>query len=690
MQPATLKCAYTAPTGPAAGRHASTRSPAAPGPLPRPKKGRPGLRSPSAGAGVTVFAVAGALIWANAQPAGYEAFWATRLELGLGSTRLGWSLHTWVDSGLMTLFFLVVGLEARKEFDLGDLRERSRLVLPVTASLIAMAVPVGIYLAVNHGGPAAHGWGVAMSTDSALALGAFAMVARGVPDQVRAFLLALFVVDDVAALLLVIFAYGDAIRPAPALLALGSFSALLFARKWAPAASRRTDLLFGAGTWAALMFSGIEPPVAGLLIGLATTARAPQRTDLEHATGLVRLFREQPDAARARAATVGLSASLSANARLQHLFHPWTTFVIVPAFALANAGIPLSAQVLAQAATSPVTIGIVAAYVLGKPAAVIAGSWAIARSSRGRLSSPVGWGAVLGSGTLAGVGFTVSLLIATLAFTGAHLEQAKVGVLTAATLSTVTSWAVYRIIDLLPATRRHRALLGDGARPNDLGDEVDTDRDHVRGAKDAPITVVEYGDFECPYCSRTEPATRELLTQHPDVRYVWRHLPLGDIHPHARLAAEAAEAAAAQGAFWAMHTRLLEKQDHLDLGDLMAHAEELGLDTARFRGELLSGTHRPVVDRHIASADANGVTGTPTFFINGRLYTGSHDAAALAGAIETAREELGLASPAVHASGSTGGSRLARVVLHAPARRPGEPAGTPAHGRCGRRDKSAA
>ncbi|WP_411093369.1 Na+/H+ antiporter NhaA [Streptomyces sp. 049-1] len=666
MQRAAPQCTYEAAPSSNRGPNTADRPGSLSGVLRRAGRSWSGLHGPSAGAAITAVAVVAALIWANTGPETYEAFWETRLEAGLGSLHVGWNLRTWVDSGLMTLFFLVVGLEARKEFDLGDLRERSRLVLPVAASLIAMAVPVGIYLAVNHGGTAAHGWGVAMSTDSALALGAFAMVARGVPDQVRTFLLTLFVVDDVVALLLVIFAYGDGVSPAPTLLAAASFAALLAARRWRPSTRSRSDLAFGVGTWAALMFSGIEPPVAGLLIGLVTSARSPLRSDLEHATGLVRLYREQPSPARAKSATAGVSASLSSNARLHHLFHPWTTLLIVPLFALSNAGIQIDATRLTQAATAPVTLGIVLAYVVGKPVAVVLGTWSVTRSSNGRVSVPVGWGAVVGSGTLAGVGFTVSLLIATLAFHGEQLDHAKIGILAAAVLSTMTSWAVYRVIDLLPGVRRRNALLGDSTGVRDLHGAVDMDRDHVRGPLTAPITIIEYGDFECPYCSRTEPATRRLLASHPDIRYVWRHLPLSDVHPQARLAAEAAEAAASQGAFWDMHSILLERQDRLRLTDLISHAEELGLDVTRFERELLGGDHRKQVDRHIADADANGVAGTPTFFINGKRHHGSHDVATMSEAIQRARAELRPSTPADHAAGPGATWKGSRTILPTP------------------------
>ncbi|WP_220295919.1 Na+/H+ antiporter NhaA [Streptomyces sp. MBT84] len=297
------------------------------------------------------------------------------------------------------------------------------------------------------------------------------------------------------------------------------------------------------------------------------------------------------------------STPRSANARLQHALHPWTTYLIVPLFALANAGIRIDSGLLHSSVTSPVTLGIVLSCTLDKPLGVLAGSWAVDRVSRGRLRPSVGWGAVLGSGTLAGVGFTVSLLIATLAFTGPQLDQAKTGVLSAVAVSTASSWLLYRLIALLPGPRRRQALLGDTGQLLDLDEPADASRDHIRGPADALSTVVEYGDFECPHCGAAEPVTRELLTTHPQVRYVRRHLPLGGVHPHAGLAAEAAEAAAAQGAFWPMHALLLGRQDHLDISNLIAYADELGLDVQRFERDLRDRVHRPTVERHMASAE---------------------------------------------------------------------------------------
>ncbi|WP_063766951.1 Na+/H+ antiporter NhaA [Streptomyces sp. NRRL S-813] len=594
------------------------------------------LSGESGGAAVLVAALLAALTWSNAFPALYRAAWGVQLSLGLGGSRLVLDLRTWIDNGLMTFFFLLVGLEARTELDLGELRERRRLLLPVGAGMMAMAIPVAIYLAVNHTGPSAHGWGVAMSTDSALALGIFSVMSRRLPGRIRTFLLALFVVDDLVALLVIATFYSHDIRPVPLAVAGASFAAILATRTLP--VRRRGGLVIALGTamWAGLMGSGVDPVVAGLAIGLVTSAYAPLRTDLERATGLVRLFREQPSPHRARSAVVGMVSALSDNARLQHRYHAWTTYGIVPLFALANGGITMNAGLLRGAASSPVTIGIFLAYVIGKPISIVVTSWAVARLSRGQLRPPVGWAAVAGSGAIAGIGFTVSLLIANLAFSGRLLEEAKIGILAAAAASAVLSWTVYRTTALLPQAARNRALIGSTPPLLDLVGGIDPARDHVRGPERAAVTVVEYGDYECPHCSEADPVTRDLLLSRPDVRYVWRHLPLSDVHPHARLAAEAAEAAAAQGAFWRMHALLLQHQDRLEMGDLLGYAADLGLDVRRFHRDLRRRAHAERVERDIISADRNGVSGTPTFFFNGQRHHGAHDLDALMHALDAA------------------------------------------------------
>jgi Na+/H+ antiporter NhaA len=599
------------------------------------------LRTESGSAGILLAAVVAATVWANVDIGNYERIWHTTLSLRLGGAHVTRDLRTWINSGLMTLFFLVVGLEARREFDLGDLRERRRFVLPLAAGLVGMAVPVCIYLIANAGHSSAQGWGVAMSSDTALALGLLALLGRDVPDRVRVFLLTVFVVDDLAALVVIAVAYSDHVDVMHLLIAVAAFVVLLATT--ALGVRRRTVfVVLAIVMWAALLASGVDPVVAGLALGLSASAYSPARGELEEATLLVKLFREQPTSGLARSATAGIVSTLSPNERIQTFFHPWTSYVIVPLFALANAGIELRGGFLREAYTSPITLGVLIGYVVGKPIAVVFTSWLVRRLSMGRIRPPVGWAAVLGSGTIAGIGFTVALLIADRAFSGTALAEAKLGALSAGIVASVSTWLVYRSTAALSPRRRARALLGDVRVIQDLVPEVDPERDHIRGPIDASITVIEFGDFECPYCGQAEQVARELLAD-TDLRFVWRHLPLTDVHPSAQLAAEAAEAAAAQGEFWPMHDLLIDHQDQLKPADLLRHAADLGLDVDRFRDDLKRHAHEARVAQDVESADVSGATGTPTFFINGQRHYGAYDLGSLKAAINTARAQLHVA-----------------------------------------------
>jgi protein-disulfide isomerase len=195
---------------------------------------------------------------------------------------------------------------------------------------------------------------------------------------------------------------------------------------------------------------------------------------------------------------------------------------------------------------------------------------------------------------------------------------------------------LFRTTALLPHRLRIRALLGSAEPPVDLAIDVDSDRDHIRGPLDAPVTVVEYGDFECPYCGQAEPVIRELLRDFGDVRYVWRHLPLNDVHPNTQLAAEASEAAGDQGTFWEMHDLLLTHQDALRPAELTSYARRLGLDVERFTNDLREHAGAARVAEDVDSADLSGVSGTPTFFINGRRHYGAYDIDTLSAAVRIA------------------------------------------------------
>ncbi|MBD2899003.1 Na(+)/H(+) antiporter NhaA [Actinomadura sp. RB99] len=595
------------------------------------------LRTETGGAMVLLVATVAALIWANVSVSSYETFWGTEASLRAGRHALSMDLRTWINSGLMTLFFFVVGLEARREFDMGELRERRRLALPLAAGIGGMVVPVGIYLAINAGGPALHGWGTAMSTDTAFALGVLTLVGKRFPGRLHAYLLTVTVVDDLVALLVIGTVYSEDVSAGPLLIAAGLLGVTLLVRA-AGVARMPVYAVLGLAAWLALNASGVEPIVVGLAMGLLTYAYPAARTDLERASEVFRLFREQPTPELARSARTGVAAAISPNERLQQLYHPWTSYVIVPLFALANAGIPVSAGFLRHAFTSPVTLGILVGYVVGKPVGILGLSWLVTVVSRGRLRPPVGWAAVGGGGAIAGIGFTAALLIATLAFTGDRLAEAKVGILSAALLASVLTWLVVRVTALLPARPRVVALLGTAQTVIDLAAPVDPERDHVRGPERAPVTVVEYGDFECPYCGQAEPVIRELLAGQGDVRYVWRHLPLTDVHPQAHLAAQAAEAAAAQDAFWEMHDLLFRHQDALQAKDLVRYAGELGLDVARFRDDLRRSAGSARIAEDVDSADLSGVSGTPTFFVNGRRHHGAYDLESLQHAVRIARK----------------------------------------------------
>jgi Na+/H+ antiporter NhaA len=600
------------------------------------------LRTEAGSAGVLLGAIVIALVWANVADGSYERFWHTDLTITLGDIHVvGMSLREWVNSGLMTFFFLVVGLEARREFDLGDLRDRRRFLLPASAGIVAMALPIVIFLIINRGGPGAVGWGVAMSTDTALALGLLALVGRRVPDQARLFLVSVVVVDDVVALLVIAIAYTEKIETMPLIIAIVLF-AFTFLMVRIGVKSGYAYVPFGAAIWGAMLASGIDPVVAGLALGLTAAAYTPARGALEQATEGFRSFREQPTPELAQFARVSLVQTLSPNDRLQRTYQPWSSYLIVPLFGLANAGIAIDGSFLRRAMTSPVTMGVFIAYVVGKPIAVTGVSALITWASRGRIRPAVGWASVLGTGTIAGMGFTVSFLIADLAFEGTELAEAKLGVLFAVVASAVITWLVFRVTFLLPTAKSAVAMLGDSDQLTDLIPEVDEERDHVRGPANASVTVVEYGDFQCPYCGRAEPAVRELLTD-DDLRFVWRNLPLTDVHPQAQTAALAAEAAGLQGKFWEMHDLLLKNQAFLKITDLLRYATKLGLDTERFHDDMLRSATSDRISEDVESADISGVSGTPTFFINGRRHYGAYDVPTLQEEIRTARKRAKIA-----------------------------------------------
>jgi Na+/H+ antiporter NhaA len=594
------------------------------------------LATETGSAAVLFGGVVAALIWANVSFASYESIWQMPLTIRIGAGGVSLSLRDWINSGLMAFFFFVVGLQARREFDLGELRERRRLALPVLAGIGGMVVPIAIFLGINAGAGSARAWAVALSTDTALALGILALSGRALPDRLRVFLLTVTLVDDLAALVIIVVFYRSSIQTPDLLVGVGLFAVILIVR----ALRVRVGMVYfvlAVGCWAAVLRSGIDPIVVGLAMGVITYAYPAPRSELERASSLFRQFREQPTPEFARVARTSVRLALSPNDRLQELYHPWVSFAIVPLFALANAGVPLSGLVVGRAFTSVITLGILLGYMIGKPVGIVSSTFLATVVSRGRIRPPVGWASVVGAGTVAGVGFTLPLLIAGLALRAEQLQQAKIGIIATMVTAAGLTWGLTRVTARLPRDRRGRALFGTTNVITDLAVPVDPDRDHIRGPAESLVTVVEYGDFECPYCGQAEPIVRELLAEHGEARYVWRHLPLTDVHPNAQLAAEAAEAAAVQGGFWAMHDLLISHQDALTQAHLIGYAGELDLDIDQFQRDLDEHRGANHVAADVESADLSSVGGTPTFFINERRHYGAYDIATLSAAIRNAK-----------------------------------------------------
>jgi Na+/H+ antiporter NhaA len=279
-----------------------------------------------------------------------------------------------------------------------------------------------------------------MSTDTAFALGLLTLFGRRAPDRLRAFMLTVVIADDLLALVVIALVYSDSIDLMPLIWAAGLFAVALVMLRGLELRRGLPYLVLAGAMWVAALESGVEPLVVGLAFGLLVWATPAARSDLEHAGRRFREFREQPTPELQRVAHESIRTAISPNERLQLIYHPWTSYVIVPLFALANAGIAIDGDFLERAAGSPITLGVLVGYVAGKPLGIVGTALLVTWLSRGRLRPTAGWGAVAGAGASAGVGFTVSLLVATLAFDGAQLEEAKAGILAAPVGAAAVTW----------------------------------------------------------------------------------------------------------------------------------------------------------------------------------------------------------------------------------------------------------
>lgn len=590
------------------------------------------LRTESGSATLLVAATALALAWANsAWSTSYEALWETEASIALGTFELSMHLSHWINDGLMAVFFLVIGLEVRRDLSVGELTERRRVVLPILAGVGGLVVPALLYLAVNPGSEAAQGWGIVIGSDTAFLLGTLALVGPATSTQLRVFLLTLMVFDDLVAVTVIGVVYSDEIVPGALAVGLVAVALLVVLRRlgvWRTWPYVVVMLVL----WVATVESGLHASIAGMSAGLLIPSHLPRRVDVEGAARRFTAFRQSPLPEVGRSAQEAVARAVPVNERLQVNLLPWAGYVIVPIFALANAGVDLRGGALGEALRSPITWGVVLGLVGGKIIGICAGTYVGVRLKLGRLPQGVGPGHLLGGATLSGIGFTVSILIVGLAFQSQNLrDEATVGVLIALVLATALGWVVFRLAAVLHGETS-------AGLPTILADEVDVDRDHILGPADAPLTLVEYADFECPFCARATGVARQVREHFgDDVRYVLRHLPLPDVHPHAELAAAAAEAAAAQGHFWAMHDLLFAHQDELELADLAGYAGEIGLDVERFLRELDERVHAERIRADVAGAEASGARGTPTFFVGTTRHVGPYDAETLIDELEASR-----------------------------------------------------
>jgi Na+:H+ antiporter, NhaA family len=401
-----------------------------------------------------LIAAAVALAWANSPwSASYESFWRTVFSVRIGDWTIAEDLRHWVNDGLMALFFLVVGLEIKREFLTGDLRDRRRAAVPVIAAIGGMVVPALIYVALNAGTDAAHGWGVPMATDIAFALGVLTIAAANAPSSMKSFLLTLAIVDDIGAIAVIAVFYSTHIEIGALLVAVALLGAIVVLQRLDVRATV-VYVALGIAVWVACYESGVHPTIAGVALGFLTPAVPFQRPRAvsEEAVRTAERTEDEPNPPDADAPQWLRLAWLSREAvsplaRVEDALHPWTSYIVVPLFAFANAGVRLTGGALADAVTSRVTLGVFVALVVGKVVGVVGASRLAIATRIGRLPDGVGGRELVGTAAVAGIGFTVSLFIADLAFDDpALVTDAKVGILAASVVAGLVGFAIVRSV----------------------------------------------------------------------------------------------------------------------------------------------------------------------------------------------------------------------------------------------------
>ena len=411
----------------------------------------------SSGGILLIIAAAVALIWANS-PWGesYAALWHTKLTVGVGGFSITKDLTHWINDALMAVFFLVVGLEIKREVLVGELSSARNAVLPVAAALGGVTVPALIYLAINAGTEGSAGWGIPMATDIAFALGILALLGQRAPTGLKVFVTALAIVDDIVAVLVIALFYTTEISWG-ALGAGAAFLAALIVANLLGVGRTLVYAVLGIGLWLCFLLSGVHATIAGVLLALTIPATSfiDPGAFLERSRYVLDRFERAGEKGENVLANEERQAALHALNHaayklepplheLEHALHPWVVFAIMPLFALANAGVPLGGDIVGALA-SPVTLGIVLGLVVGKQLGITLFAWLAVRSGLSELPEGIGWRHVYGAGWLAGIGFTMSLFITDLAFSeGSLVEDAKLGILVASLIAGVVGWTILR------------------------------------------------------------------------------------------------------------------------------------------------------------------------------------------------------------------------------------------------------
>ncbi|HEX5587735.1 MAG TPA: Na+/H+ antiporter NhaA [Acidimicrobiia bacterium] len=419
------------------------------------------LRTEAAGGIVLVVATVAALVWANAAPASYHDLWSTVFTIGTTEHHFSLTLREWVNDALMAIFFFVVGLEIKRELAEGELHDPRKAALPAIAAFGGMVVPALVYLAFNAGGAGADGWGIPMATDIAMAIGVLSLLGSRVPSPLKLFLLALAIVDDIGAILVIAVFYSHGFDGMAAVAAVGFLLAMIGLRL-VGVRSLLPYVVLGAGVWIAVQDSGVHATIAGVVLGLLAPTRPFRQPDMVDADKLADVSTVET----AHETVVLARESVSVVEWLEHLLHPWTSYVIVPVFALANAGVVLSSDSIDAAVSSPITHGIVVGLVVGKLVGISAFAWLATRLRVASLPSGTTFAQIVGIAALGGIGFTVSLFVSELAFgaAGAFTDDAKIGIL-AASLAAAALGAI-----VVTATTRAERATG----PAEAGPELDS------------------------------------------------------------------------------------------------------------------------------------------------------------------------------------------------------------------------